>query len=42
MLHDDILTERLRVVDGMLVVPSAPGLGVEVDRDKIERYQARD
>ena len=37
-LHDDILCEPLRVVDGMLAVPTAPGLGVEVDRDKVERY----
>jgi glucarate dehydratase len=40
MLHDDILVEGVRMVDGMLVVPSLPGLGVEVDRDKLDRYQA--
>jgi L-alanine-DL-glutamate epimerase-like enolase superfamily enzyme len=38
-LHDDILTEPLRLVDGMLAVPSGPGLGVEVDRDKVDWYQ---
>ncbi len=38
-LHDDILAEPLRTVDGTLAVPMAPGLGVEVDRDKVERYQ---
>jgi L-alanine-DL-glutamate epimerase-like enolase superfamily enzyme len=39
ILHDDILVEPLRTVDGMLAVPSGPGLGVEVDRDKIDWYQ---
>ena len=38
-LHDDILSERLPMVDGMLAVPTAPGLGVEVDRDKLDRRQ---
>lgn len=37
-LQADILAEPLRVVDGLLSVPTAPGLGVEVDRDKVERY----
>ncbi len=39
-LHDDILTERLELVDGMLTVPQAPGLGITVDRAKLEPYQA--
>lgn len=39
ILHDDILAEPLRTVEGMLAVPSGPGLGVEVDRDKIDWYQ---
>ncbi len=39
-LHDDILTERLELVDGMLTVPQAPGLGIAVDRGKLELYQA--
>lgn len=38
-LHDDILADPLRLVDGMLEVPLAAGLGIEIDRDKIERYQ---
>ncbi|MEX0677324.1 MAG: enolase C-terminal domain-like protein [Pirellulales bacterium] len=38
-LHDDILAEPLRMVDGMLAVPMAPGLGVQVDRDKVDWYQ---
>ena len=38
-LHDDILTEPLRTVDGLLAVPAGPGLGVEVDREKLDWYQ---
>jgi muconate cycloisomerase len=38
-LYDDILVEPLRMVDGMLAVPMAPGLGVQVDRDKVDWYQ---
>ena len=38
-LQDDLLVEPLEIVDGMITVPQAPGLGVEVDRAKVERYQ---
>lgn len=38
-LTDDVLAEPLRVQDGMLELPQGPGLGVEVDRAKLERYQ---
>lgn len=37
-LQDDILTEPLEVLDGTIAVPIEPGLGVEVDRGKIEKY----
>lgn len=37
-LHDDLLTEPLEIVDGMITVPQSPGLGVDVDRAKIEQY----
>jgi L-alanine-DL-glutamate epimerase-like enolase superfamily enzyme len=39
LLHDDILREPLRTSEGMLTVPMGPGLGVEIDRDKVEWYQ---
>jgi L-alanine-DL-glutamate epimerase-like enolase superfamily enzyme len=39
-LQDDVLAEPLEILDGMITVPKAPGLGVTVDRAKIERYQA--
>ena len=38
-LQDDVLSEPLEIIDGMIAVPQAPGLGVEVDRKKVERYQ---
>ncbi len=38
-LADDLLAEPLEVVDGMIAVPASPGLGVDVDRAKLERYQ---
>ena len=38
-LLDDILVEPLEPVAGMLAVPQGPGLGVEIDRTKVERYQ---
>lgn len=38
-LADDILCERLELVDGMIAVPDGFGLGIEIDRRKLERYQ---
>ena len=38
-LKDHVLSEPLEIVEGMMAVPQAPGLGVEVDRAKVERYQ---
>lgn len=35
----DVLSEPLALADGMLVVPTGPGWGVDVDRSKLERYQ---
>jgi L-alanine-DL-glutamate epimerase-like enolase superfamily enzyme len=38
-LQDDLLVEPLEIIDGMIAVPQAPGLGVAVDRTKVEKYQ---
>ncbi|GAB2550478.1 mandelate racemase/muconate lactonizing enzyme family protein [Leucobacter ruminantium] len=35
---DDLVTEGFRFEEGRVHVPSGPGLGIEVDREKIERY----
>jgi len=37
--EDDILAEQLTLEDGSIVVPDEPGLGVDVDRDKLEEYR---
>ena len=37
-LVDDVLTEPLVFRQGRIAVPDGPGLGVEVDEDKLERY----
>lgn len=35
---DDIITEPFQYDKGHLKVPSGPGLGVEIDRDKLDKY----
>lgn len=37
-LSDDVVTEPFRFVDGKVAVPAGPGLGVELDHDKLARY----
>jgi glucarate dehydratase len=38
-LLDDIITGgKMRYVDGAITVPTAPGLGVTLDRDKLRQY----
>ncbi|GAA1384737.1 muconate cycloisomerase [Pseudonocardia kongjuensis] len=36
---DDLLTEPLRITGGELCVPTGPGLGIEIDPDKLARYR---
>jgi len=36
---DDVIREPLRYADGCLLVPDGPGLGVEIDPTKLERYR---
>lgn len=42
LLTDDLGAEPIPMVDGALVVPTRPGLGVEVDEDKLARYREGD
>jgi L-alanine-DL-glutamate epimerase-like enolase superfamily enzyme len=37
--RDSVLKEPLEPIDGMIAVPQAPGLGVEINRSKLEKYQ---
>jgi muconate cycloisomerase len=36
---DDIVKEPFKFKDGCLIVPDAPGLGVELDEEKVEKYR---
>ena len=38
MYLDDIVTRPFEYRDGCLVVPSGPGLGVELDMSKVAEY----
>ncbi len=40
-LADDYVSEPLDYTGGRLSVPDRPGLGVEIDRDKLARYRAK-
>jgi glucarate dehydratase len=36
--NGDVITEPFRFEEGRLAVPEGPGLGVELDRDALERH----
>lgn len=38
--QDDVTVERMPVVGGTVAVPEGPGLGVRLDREKLDRYRA--
>ena len=38
-LRDTVLADSFEIADGMMAVPESHGLGVEVDRVKLERHQ---
>jgi muconate cycloisomerase len=38
-LHDTVIANRFETIDGMITTPQGPGLGIEVDRAKVEKYQ---
>lgn len=37
-LEDDIITKKFSILDGKIKVPSDPGLGIEVDEEKLQIY----
>ena len=39
---DDLLTEPMTLIDGALQVPSGPGMGMEVDLEKVAKYTLAD
>lgn len=38
-MSDDLLTEPLEIVDGRLPVRQAPGIGLEIDAEKLAKYR---
>lgn len=38
LLEDDLIVEELRIADGRMEVPRAPGIGVTLDEDSLARY----
>lgn len=38
-LEDDIITNPFQIESGSIAVPTLPGLGIEVDLEKLRRYQ---
>ena len=39
-LRDNLTAPQFQVEDGYVAVPSAPGLGVDVDPDQLARFTA--
>ncbi len=39
---DDLIVSPMKLVDGAIQVPTAPGMGIEVDLQKIEKYRVKD
>ncbi|WP_328890403.1 muconate/chloromuconate family cycloisomerase [Streptomyces sp. NBC_00316] len=39
LLRDDLTVAPVRYENGRLVVPEGPGLGVDLDRDKVDKYR---
>jgi L-alanine-DL-glutamate epimerase-like enolase superfamily enzyme len=37
-VSDSLITRKLEIRNGRLRVPDGPGMGVEVDWDKLRRY----
>jgi muconate cycloisomerase len=38
---DDLITEPFEYADGEIVVPDKPGLGIELDEEKLEKYRLK-
>ena len=38
-LEDDVIVEPFDIVGGTIAIPEKPGLGIEVDSDKLQKYR---
>jgi L-alanine-DL-glutamate epimerase-like enolase superfamily enzyme len=36
---DDVVTRQPEIVGGSILVPEGPGLGVEIDGERVKRYE---
>ncbi len=41
LLADDLIEEQLPIIDGFMVVPHGPGLGVHLDHAALEKYRLK-
>ena len=39
-LRRELVVDELRMEDGLIPLPQKPGLGIELNRDALERYRA--
>jgi muconate cycloisomerase len=39
--RDDLIAEPMRLIDGAIEVPTGPGMGIDVDPEKIETFRVR-
>jgi L-alanine-DL-glutamate epimerase-like enolase superfamily enzyme len=40
-LRDHVTKQRIVATDGMLAIPDAPGLGIDLNEDAIDKYLVR-
>jgi muconate cycloisomerase len=40
--RDDLIVSPMKLVDGAIDVPVGPGMGIDIDLDKVEKYRVRD
>jgi D-galactarolactone cycloisomerase len=40
-IRDALLTDALRPVDGVARIPEAPGLGVDIDREVVRKFEVQ-
>jgi L-alanine-DL-glutamate epimerase-like enolase superfamily enzyme len=38
-LRKELVADELRMVDGVIPLPTRPGLGIELDRDALKRFK---
>lgn len=41
-LLDDLVKQPLKIKDGFIHIPDKPGLGVEIDEEKVEKYRRKE